>query len=103
VRDTVAKGGRILFVGTKRQAQKSVAEAAERCAQYLHEPPLAGRHADQLEDRFAVDPAPEASDETFWRAGAEGLTKKERLAWNASRPSCRPRWAASAKWAAPRT
>ena len=33
VRDTVAKGGRILFVGTKRQAQKSVAEAAEKCAQ----------------------------------------------------------------------
>ena len=34
VRDTVAKGGRILFVGTKRQAQKPVAEAAERCAQF---------------------------------------------------------------------
>ncbi len=28
VRDTVAKGGRILFVGTKRQAQKPIAEAA---------------------------------------------------------------------------
>ena len=34
VRDTVAKGGRILFVGTKRQAQDPVAEAAARCAQY---------------------------------------------------------------------
>ena len=34
VRDTVAKGGRILFVGTKRQAAKGVADAAERCAQY---------------------------------------------------------------------
>ena len=34
VRETVAKGGSILFVGTKRQAQKPVAEAAERCAQY---------------------------------------------------------------------
>jgi small subunit ribosomal protein S2 len=34
VRETVAKGGRILFVGTKRQAQKPIAEAAERCAQY---------------------------------------------------------------------
>ena len=34
VRDTVAKGGRILFVGTKRQAQKPVADAAERCAQF---------------------------------------------------------------------
>jgi len=34
VRDTVAKGGRVLFVGTKRQAQKPIADAAERCAQY---------------------------------------------------------------------
>jgi len=34
VRDTVAKGGRVLFVGTKRQAAQPVADAAERCAQY---------------------------------------------------------------------
>src|SRR6187431_1987870 len=34
VSDTVAKGGRILFVGTKRQAQEQIADAAKRCAQY---------------------------------------------------------------------
>lgn len=34
VRDVAAKGGRVLFVGTKRQAADSVAEAAKRCAQY---------------------------------------------------------------------
>jgi small subunit ribosomal protein S2 len=34
VSDTVSKGGRILFVGTKRQAQDAVADAAKRCAQY---------------------------------------------------------------------
>src|SRR5687768_3103209 len=34
VSETVAKGGRILFVGTKRQATDPVAEAARRCAQY---------------------------------------------------------------------
>src|ERR671917_627401 len=34
VRESVAQGGRILFVGTKRQAQDAVAEAAKRCAQY---------------------------------------------------------------------
>ncbi len=34
VSDTVAKGGRVLFVGTKRQAAEPVAEAAKRCAQY---------------------------------------------------------------------
>jgi small subunit ribosomal protein S2 len=35
VSDTVAKGGRILFVGTKRSAQDGVAEAAKRSAQYF--------------------------------------------------------------------
>ena len=34
VRDVVAGGGRVLFVGTKRQAQEPVAEAAKRCGQY---------------------------------------------------------------------
>ncbi|MDR3467069.1 MAG: 30S ribosomal protein S2 [Xanthobacteraceae bacterium] len=35
VSDTVARGGRILFVGTKRQAQDGVADAAKRSAQYF--------------------------------------------------------------------
>ncbi|MBP2291100.1 30S ribosomal protein S2 [Azospirillum rugosum] len=34
VRDVVAGGGRVLFVGTKRQAQEKVAEAASKCGQY---------------------------------------------------------------------
>jgi small subunit ribosomal protein S2 len=34
VRDVAAKGGRVLFVGTKRQAADPVAQAATRCAQY---------------------------------------------------------------------
>ena len=34
VRDIVAGGGRVLFVGTKRQAQEAVAASAERCGQY---------------------------------------------------------------------
>ena len=34
ISDTVAGGGRVLFVGTKRQASDSIAEAAKRSAQY---------------------------------------------------------------------
>ncbi len=34
IRDIVSKGGRVLFVGTKRQAQGTVAAAAARCGQY---------------------------------------------------------------------
>jgi small subunit ribosomal protein S2 len=33
-RDVASAGGRVLFVGTKRQAQDSIAEAAKRCGQY---------------------------------------------------------------------
>ena len=34
IRNIVSKGGRILFVGTKRQAQETIAESAKRCGQY---------------------------------------------------------------------
>ena len=35
ISDTVAGGGRVLFVGTKRQAADSIAESAKRSAQYF--------------------------------------------------------------------
>lgn len=34
MRDIVANGGRVLFVGTKRQAQGKIKESAKRCGQY---------------------------------------------------------------------
>lgn len=34
VRDVAAQGGRVLFVGTKNQAQEKIAEAAKKCGQY---------------------------------------------------------------------
>jgi small subunit ribosomal protein S2 len=34
LRDIVAGGGRVLFVGTKRQAAEKIAETAQRCGQY---------------------------------------------------------------------
>lgn len=35
VRDLVTKGGHVLFVGTKRQAQEAIAREAERCGMYF--------------------------------------------------------------------
>ena len=35
VSDTVARGGRVLFVGTKRQASDAIATSAKNCAQYF--------------------------------------------------------------------
>jgi len=34
VADTISRGGRVLFVGTKRAAQDSIADAAKKSAQY---------------------------------------------------------------------
>ncbi|MFO7982922.1 MAG: 30S ribosomal protein S2 [Desulfuromonadales bacterium] len=34
IKGTVADGGKVLFVGTKKQAQESISEEAERCKQY---------------------------------------------------------------------
>jgi small subunit ribosomal protein S2 len=43
VRDTVADGGTILFVGTKKQAQENLAAAAQRCSMpYVNERWLGG-------------------------------------------------------------
>ena len=57
-REVAAAGGRILFVGTKRQAQEPVTRAASRSRPVLRQPSLARRHADQLEDHLPVDPPP---------------------------------------------
>jgi len=78
VRDTVAKGGRILFVGTKRQAQKTVAEAAEKSAQYyINHRWLGGTLTNWKTVSNSISRL-KAIDERL-AGGAEGLTKKERL------------------------
>ncbi|WP_147124954.1 30S ribosomal protein S2 [Shimia ponticola] len=78
IRETVAKGGRVLFVGTKRQAQQPIADAAERCAQYyMNHRWLGGTLTNWKTVSQSINRL-RAIDETM-ETGAEGLTKKERL------------------------
>lgn len=78
IRETVAKNGRILFVGTKRQASKPIAEAAEKCAQYyMNHRWLGGTLTNWKTVSQSINRL-KALDEQLAQ-GAEGLTKKERL------------------------
>jgi small subunit ribosomal protein S2 len=79
IRETVSKGGRILFVGTKRQAQKPIAEAAEKCAQYYMNHRWLGGTLTNWKTVSQSIQRLKAIDEQM-ALGAEGLTKKERLA-----------------------
>ena len=78
IRDTVAKGGRVLFVGTKRQASKQVAEAAEKCAQYYMNHRWLGGTLTNWKTVSQSIQRLKQIDEVMER-GAAGLTKKERL------------------------
>lgn len=78
IRDTVARGGRILFVGTKRQAQKAIADAAEKSAQfYMNHRWLGGTLTNWQTVSQSINRLKQI-DEAAER-GFEGLTKKERL------------------------
>ncbi|MGR3291316.1 MAG: 30S ribosomal protein S2 [Paracoccaceae bacterium] len=78
VRETVAKGGSILFVGTKRQAQKPIAEAAEKCAQYyMNHRWLGGTLTNWQTISQSIKRLKELDEKL--ESGAEGMTKKERL------------------------
>ena len=78
IRETVAKGGRVLFVGTKRQAQRPVADAAEKCAQYyMNHRWLGGTLTNWKTVSQSINRLREIDEQM--ETGAEGLTKKERL------------------------
>jgi len=78
IRETVAKGGRVLFVGTKRQASQPVADAADKCAQYYMNHRWLGGTLTNWQTVSKSIQRLNQIDEIV-EAGAEGMTKKERL------------------------
>lgn len=79
MRDAVSKGGRILFVGTKRQASRGVAEAAERCAQYYMNHRWLGGTLTNWKTVSNSISRMKKLDEQLEGGEASSLTKKERL------------------------
>ena len=78
VSDTVAKGGRVLFVGTKRQAQEQIADAAKRSAQYyINSRWLGGMLTNWKTISGSINRLRKVDEQLS--SGASGLTKKERL------------------------
>src|SRR6266550_2948762 len=78
VSDTVAKGGRVLFVGTKRQASDAIAEAAKRSAQYfVNSRWLGGMLTNWKTISNSIKRLRELDQ--MLEGEAHGLTKKERL------------------------
>ena len=78
IRDVVAQGGRVLFVGTKRQASDPIADAAKRCAQYYVNHRWLGGTLTNWQTISNSIKRLRAIDEIL-NAGAVGMTKKEGL------------------------
>ena len=78
VSDTVARGGRVLVVGTKRQASAPVAEAAKACAQYYVNSRWLGGMLTNWKTITQSIQRLRKLDELLGNE-AQGFTKKERL------------------------
>ena len=77
-RDVVAGGGRVLFVGTKRQASEKVAEAAKRCGQYyVNHRWLGGMLTNWKTISNSIKRLRDLDEQL--EAGGVGLTKKQQL------------------------
>ncbi len=80
VRDVAANGGRVLFVGTKRQASAKVAEAARRCGQYyVNHRWLGGMMTNWNTVTGSVRRLKSLDEQLSSEEGTVGLTKKELL------------------------
>lgn len=79
IREVAAKGGKILFVGTKIQAQEPVALAAERCGQfYVNHRWLGGMLTNWKTISSSIKRLKEIDAKTE-KGELQGLTKKEKL------------------------
>ncbi|HXM00640.1 MAG TPA: 30S ribosomal protein S2 [Rhizomicrobium sp.] len=79
LRDVAAGGGRILFVGTKRQASDPVAAAAKRCAQYYVNHRWLGGTLTNWQTISHSIKRMRTIEETLGSAQSSGLKKKELL------------------------
>src|SRR6202795_538555 len=79
ISDTVARGGRILFVGTKRQAQDAIADAAKRSAQYYVNSRWLGGTLTNWKTISRSIHRLRKLDEMLGSGEAQVYTKKERL------------------------
>ncbi|WP_245514835.1 30S ribosomal protein S2 [Jiella endophytica] len=79
VSDTVARGGRVLFVGTKRQASDLIADAAQRSAQYYVNSRWLGGMLTNWKTISASIQRLRKLDEMLAGGEAQAFTKKERL------------------------
>ncbi|MBK8459763.1 MAG: 30S ribosomal protein S2 [Micropruina sp.] len=80
VRDIVAKGGQILFVGTKKQAQEAIAEQATRVGMpYVNQRWLGGMLTNFGTISKRISKMKELEGINFDDVAASGLTKKELL------------------------
>jgi len=79
VSDTVANGGRILFVGTKRQAQDAIAAAATKSAQYYVNSRWLGGTLTNWKTISQSISRLRKLEEMLSSGESQGYTKKERL------------------------
>lgn len=80
VREVAAKGGRVLFVGTKRQAAEPISLAASRCAQYyMNHRWLGGTLTNWQTISKSIARLRELEGLLDAEGGPTGLTKKEIL------------------------
>jgi len=80
IHDVTAAGGRVLFVGTKRQAQDMVKEYAERCGQYyVNHRWLGGTLTNWKTVSHSIKRLKELEERLKNEQQLAGLTKKEQL------------------------